>query len=356
MKKKKVALITGITGQDGSYLAEFLLKKNYIVHGIKRRSSSLNTTRIDHIYVDPHYSTNFFLHYGDLVDSNSLTSLINKILPDEIYNLGAQSHVLTSFQIPDYTTQVNALGTLRMLEAIRLSKKNIKFYQASTSELFGNSSKKKQSEQTTFNPTSPYATSKLFAYWITKNYRDSYGLYAVNGILFNHESPRRGETFVTRKITIGLCKIALGLDKKLYLGNIYSRRDWGHAKDYAEMQWKILQQKKPEDYVIATGKEYSVKYFIEKCCKFLNIKIYWKGKGLNEAAYVKSCDLVKAPALKINQKIIQIDKSYFRPVDVNFLRGDAAKARKDLKWKPKTSFDQLVNQMMSEDLKVLKRL
>ena len=353
--KKKVALITGITGQDGSYLAEFLLKKNYIVHGIKRRSSSLNTTRIDHIYIDPHYSTNFFLHYGDLVDSNSLTSLINKILPDEIYNLGAQSHVLTSFQIPDYTTQVNALGTLRILEAIRLSKKNIKFYQASTSELFGNSKKKKQSEQTTFNPASPYATSKLFAYWITKNYRDSYGLYAVNGILFNHESPRRGETFVTRKITIGLCKIALGLDKKLYLGNIYSRRDWGHAEDYAEMQWKILQQKKPEDYVIATGKEYSVKYFIEKCCKFLNLKIYWKGKGLNEAAYVKSFDPIKAPALKINQKIIQIDKSYFRPVDVNFLKGDAAKAREHLKWKPKISFDQLVNQMMSEDLKSLKR-
>ena len=353
--KKKVALITGITGQDGSYLAEFLLKKNYIVHGIKRRSSSLNTARIDHIYIDPHYSTNFFLHYGDLVDPNSLISLIYKILPDEIYNLGAQSHVLTSFQIPDYTTQVNALGTLRILEAIRLSKKNIKFYQASTSELFGNSLKKKQSEQTAFSPASPYATSKLFAYWITKNYRDSYGLYAVNGILFNHESPRRGETFVTRKITIGLCKIALGLDKKLYLGNIYSRRDWGHAKDYAEMQWRILQQKKPKDYVIATGKEYSVKEFIEKCCKFLNIKIYWKGKGLDEAAYVKSYDPTLAPALKNSQKIIQIDKSYFRPVDVNFLKGDATKARKDLKWKPKISFDQLVNEMMSEDLKVLKR-
>jgi GDPmannose 4,6-dehydratase len=353
--KKKVALITGITGQDGSYLAEFLLKKNYIVHGIKRRSSSLNTARIDHIYIDPHYSTNFFLHYGDLVDSNSLIGLIYKILPDEIYNLGAQSHVLTSFQIPDYTTQVNALGTLRILEAIRLSKKNIKFYQASTSELFGNSPEKKQSEQTTFRPASPYATSKLFAYWITKNYRDSYGLYAVNGILFNHESPRRGETFVTRKITIGLCKIALGLDKKLYLGNIYSRRDWGHAKDYAEMQWKILQQKKPKDYVIATGKEYSVKEFIEKCCKFLNIKIYWKGKGLNEAGYVKSYDPTLAPALKNSQKIIQIDKSYFRPVDVNFLKGDATKARKDLKWKPKISLDQLVNEMMSEDLKALKR-
>lgn len=353
--KKKVALITGITGQDGSYLAEFLLKKNYKVHGIKRRSSSLNTSRIDHIYIDPHYSTNFFLHYGDLVDSNSLTDLIYKISPDEIYNLAAQSHVLTSFQIPDYTTQVNALGTLRILEAIRLSKKNIKFYQASTSELFGNSLEKKQSEQTKFKPESPYATSKLFAYWITKNYRDSYGLYAVNGILFNHESPRRGETFVTRKITIGLCKIALGLDKKLYLGNIYSRRDWGHAKDYAEMQWKILQQKRPEDYVIATGKEYSVKEFIEKCCKFLNIKIYWKGKGLDEAGYVKSCDSISAPALKINQKIIQIDKSYFRPVDVNFLRGDAAKARKELKWKPRISFDQLVNEMMAEDLKVLKQ-
>lgn len=353
--KKKVALITGITGQDGSYLAEFLLKKNYKVHGIKRRSSSLNTSRIDHIYIDPHYSTNFFLHYGDLVDSNSLTDLIYKISPDEIYNLAAQSHVLTSFKIPDYTTQVNALGTLRILEAIRLSKKNIKFYQASTSELFGNSLEKKQSEQTKFKPESPYATSKLFAYWITKNYRDSYGLYAVNGILFNHESPRRGETFVTRKITIGLCKIALGLDKKLYLGNIYSRRDWGHAKDYAEMQWKILQQKRPEDYVIATGKEYSVKEFIEKCCKFLNIKIYWKGKGLDEAGYVKSCDSISAPALKINQKIIQIDKSYFRPVDVNFLRGDAAKARKELKWKPRVSFDQLVNEMMTEDLKVLKQ-
>ena len=355
MKKKKVALITGITGQDGSYLAELLLKKNYIVHGIKRRSSSLNTSRIDHIYIDPHYSTNFYLHYGDLVDSTSLICLIYKILPDEIYNLGAQSHVLTSFQIPDYTTQVNALGTLRLLEAIRLSKKNIKFYQASTSELFGNSLEKKQSEQTKFSPTSPYATSKLFAYWITKNYRDSYGLYAVNGILFNHESPRRGETFVTRKITIGLCKIVLGLDKKLYLGNIYSRRDWGHAKDYAEMQWRILQQKKPKDYVIATGKEYSVKDFIEKCCKFLNIKIYWKGKGLNEAGYIKSYDPTSAPALKINQKIIQIDKSYFRPVDVNFLKGDATKARKDLKWKPKISLDQLVNEMMSEDLKALKR-
>ena len=242
--KKKIALITGITGQDGSYLAEFLLKKNYIVHGIKRRSSSLNTKRIDHIYIDPHFSKNFFLHYGDLVDSTSLLDLIYKILPDEIYNLAAQSHVLTSFKIPDYTAQVNALGTLKILEAIRLSKKNIKFYQASTSELFGNSLKKKQSEQTKFNPASPYATSKLFAYWITKNYRDSYNLFAVNGILFNHESPRRGETFVTRKITIGLCKIALGFEKKLYLGNIYSRRDWGHAKEYAEMQWRILQQKK----------------------------------------------------------------------------------------------------------------
>jgi GDPmannose 4,6-dehydratase len=322
--KKKVALITGITGQDGSYLAEFLLKKNYVVHGIKRRSSSLNTKRIDHIYIDPHYSTNFFLHYGDLVDSNSLTVLINKILPDEIYNLGAQSHVLTSFQIPDYTTQVNALGTLRMLEAIRLSKKNIKFYQASTSELFGNSLKKKQSEQTTFNPTSPYATSKLFAYWITKNYRDSYGLYAVNGILFNHESPRRGETFVTRKITIGLCKIALGLDKKLYLGNIYSRRDWGHAKDYAEMQWKILQQKKPEDYVIATGKEYSVKHFIEKTNPYIS-------KETEIRKYTKKANILFLIKEKLSEIYDQMVKpSYYLVFDEN--KNDFVKAEEIPEW------------------------
>jgi GDPmannose 4,6-dehydratase len=290
-----------------------------------------------------------------MTDGNSIRNLITKILPDEIYNLAAQSHVDISFKLPEYTAEVNALGTLKILEAIRHIKKKIKFYQASTSELFGENKLTSQNEKTPFYPSSPYAVSKLFSYWITINYRESYGIFACNGILFNHESERRGETFVTRKITIGLCKIALGLDKKLYLGNIYSRRDWGHAKDYAEMQWRILQQKKPKDYVIATGKEHSVKDFIEKCCKFLNIKIYWKGKGLNEAGYIKSYDPILAPALKINQKIIQIDKSYFRPVDVNFLKGDAAKARKHLKWKPKTSFDKLVNQMMSEDLKSLKR-
>lgn len=358
-KKRKVALISGITGQDGSLLARLLLEKNYIVHGIKRRSSTLDSTvRLDDIYQDKFISKkSLFLHYGDVTDPLSCVDIINRTNPNEIYHLAAQSHVAISFEQPFYTSTVNSLGALNFLEAIRLLRKtnNIKFYNAASSEMYGSLKGNKQNEKTPFEPQSPYATSKLFSYWITKNYRDSYGLYAVNGILFNHESPRRGETFVTRKITIGLCKIALGLDKKLYLGNIYSRRDWGHAKDYAEMQWKILQQKKPKDYVIATGKEYSVKEFIEKCCKFLNIKIYWKGKGLNEAGYVKSYDPTLAPALKNNQKIIQIDKSYFRPVDVNFLKGDATKARKDLKWKPKISLDQLVNEMMSEDLKALKR-
>ncbi len=354
--KKKIALITGITGQDGSYLAELLLKKNYIVHGIKRRSSLINTQRIDHLYLDKHNKTNFFLHYGDLVDANNLIELINKIKPDEIYNLAAQSHVLTSFKVPDYTTQVNALGTLRMLEAIRLlGLKKTKFYQASTSELYGNINKKNQSEKTQFSPQSPYATSKLFAYWITKNYRDAYGAYAVNGILFNHESPRRGETFVTRKITIGLNKIALGIQKKLYLGNLYAYRDWGHAKDYAEMQWKMLQQKRPEDFVIATGKPYTVKFFVEKCCKFLKINIGWSGKGINEVGYVKNCDKFKTPHLKIGDKIVLIDKEYFRPNEVDYLRGDAAKARKKLRWKPKININQLIHEMMTEDQKLIEK-
>jgi GDPmannose 4,6-dehydratase len=353
--KKKVALITGITGQDGSYLAEFLLKKNYLVHGIKRRSSSLNTQRIDHLYIDPHYKTNFFLHYGDVVDSNVLIDLIDKIKPDEIYNLAAQSHVHTSFAIPDYTTQVNALGTLRILEAIRTLNSKIKFYQASTSELFGNSSKSKQSERTPFNPQSPYATSKLYAYWITKNYRDSYNIHASNGILFNHESPRRGETFVTRKITLGLSRIAMGIDKCLYLGNVYSMRDWGHAKDYAEMQWKILQQKKPDDYVVATGRQYSVKFFVKQCCNFLGINIYWKGKGLKEAAYIKDLKTNKFSTLFKGKKIIQVDKKYFRPHDVEYLKGDASKAKKKLSWKAKTNIYQLVNEMMSEDLKFVQK-
>ena len=356
--KKKVALIIGITGQDGSYLSELLLKKNYLVHGIKRRSSSINTSRLDHLYVDPHLKTNFFLHYGDVTDSSNIIQLVNKIRPDEIYNLSAQSHVQTSFEMPNYTTAVNALGTLNVLEAIKILGLNskIKFYQASTSELFGNSSKNIQSEKTPFKPQSPYATSKLYAYWITKNYRDSYGIFAVNGILFNHESPKRGETFVTRKITIGLSKIALGIEKTIYLGNIYALRDWGHAKDYAEMQWKILQQKKPEDYVIATGKQYSVKFFIELCCKILKIKIKWSGKGIKEAATVKGFDKKKYPRLKIGQKIIKIDKSYFRPNEVNYLKGDSTKAKKKLGWKPKININQLAIEMINHDYQFAKSL
>lgn len=350
---KKIALITGVTGQDGSYLSELLLKKNYVVHGIKRRSSLINTQRIDHLYKDTHNKTNFFLHYGDVVDANNILELINKIKPDEVYNLAAQSHVKTSFEIPDYTTQVNALGALRILESIRvLGLKKTKFYQASTSELFGNINRNGQSEKTSFSPQSPYATSKLFAYWITKNYREAYNMYAVNGILFNHESPRRGETFVTRKITIGLNKIAKGIQKKLYLGNLYAYRDWGHAKDYAEMQWKMLQQTKPEDFVIATGKPYTVKFFVEQCCKFLKINIAWSGKGVHEIGYIKNFDKLLSPHLKKGQEIVAIDKVYFRPNEVDYLRGDAAKARKKLKWQPKISIYQLINEMMTEDQKL----
>jgi len=356
--KKKVALITGITGQDGSYLAEFLLSKNYVVHGIKRRTSLINTNRIDHIFEKTINSNFFFVHYGDVIDANNLIELIRKIRPNEIYNLAAQSHVMTSFLTPDYTTQVNALGALRILEAIRvlgLASKT-KFYQASSSELFGKTNEKKQSEKTFFNPQSPYAISKLYAYWITKNYRDSYGIFAANGILFNHESPRRGETFVTRKITLGLNKIALGVEKKLFLGNLYSKRDWGHAKDYAEMQWKILQQKKPDDYVIATGLTYSVKDFIVESCKFLDIKIYWKGRGIKECGYVKSFNPAKCPALKNNLKIIELRKRYFRPSEVDYLRGDSSKAHRKLGWKVKRNFSQLVKEMMSEDSKLVRRL
>jgi GDPmannose 4,6-dehydratase len=355
---KKKALITGITGQDGSYLAEFLLSKNYIVHGIKRRTSLINTERIDHIFQKTKNNKNFFVHYGDVIDANNLFELIKKIRPDEIYNLAAQSHVMTSFLTPDYTTQVNALGTLRILEAIRvlgLASKT-KFYQASSSELFGKTNKKKQSEKTSFNPQSPYAISKLYAYWITKNYRDSYKIFAANGILFNHESPRRGETFVTRKITIGLNKIALGVEKKLYLGNLYAKRDWGHAKDYAEMQWKILQQKKPDDFVVATGLAYSVKDFIIESCKFLDIKIYWKGKGINECGYVSSFNPKKCPALKKDAKIIEVNKKYFRPSEVNYLRGDFSKASQKLGWKVKRNFSKLVNEMMREDYESIKDL
>ena len=356
MKVKK-AIITGITGQDGSYLSEYLLKKNYIVYGIKRKSSSYNTDRIDHIYSNKKFKKKFFLIYGDLTDSNSISNIVNKIKPDEIYNLAAQSHVGVSFEMPVYTSQVNAIGTLNILEAIRscgLTSKT-KFYQASTSELFGEIQDKKQSEKTKFYPKSPYATSKLFAYWITKNYRESYGIFASNGILFNHESPRRGETFVTRKITIGLSKIIHGVEKCLYLGNLYSLRDWGHAKDYMEMCWKIIQHKKPDDFIIATGKQYSVKFFVEKCLKYLDINIKWSGKGLNEIATITSFDKKKYSNLKENMKIIKIDKKYFRPNEVDNLIGDSTKSKKILFWKAKTSIDTLIEEMMNNDMQIVKK-
>ena len=346
---KKIALITGITGQDGSYLAEFLLKKNYEVHGIKRKSSSFNTQRVDHIYVDPHFRTNFFLHYGDLTDSNSVFKIISEVRPNEIYNLGAQSHVGVSFENPEYTAQVSGLGTLRILEAIRFLKlKKTKFYQAGTSELFGEINKRKIfNEKSEFHPKSPYGASKLFAHHITKIYRSSYNIFACNGILFNHESPRRGETFVTRKITRFLTRWICELEKTLYLGNLYAVRDWGHAQDYVEMQWKILQQKKPEDYIVATGAICSVKEFVNKCCKYLGIKIHWSGKGLNEYAYI----------IKDKKRIIfiKIDKSYFRPLEVDFLRGDSRKAFNKLKFKPKHNLSSLIKEMIDSDLLIAKK-
>tara|TARA_B100001250_G_C19708458_1_gene748026 strand:+ start:72 stop:1133 length:1062 start_codon:yes stop_codon:yes gene_type:complete len=346
--KKKVALITGITGQDGSYLAELLLKKNYKVHGVIRKSSSFNTSRIDHIYIDPHNKTNFFLHYGDLTDSNSVYNIINNIRPDEVYNLGAQSHVGVSFDNPEYTAEVSGIGTLRLLEAIRFLKiKKIKFYQASTSELFGETYKKNIfNENSKFHPKSPYGVAKLYSYWITSVYRESYGIFASNGILFNHESPRRGETFVTRKITRFLTKKKLGSKEILYLGNLNAKRDWGHAKDYVEMQWRILQQRKPEDFVVATGHTYSVRQFINTSAKFLNFKIFWTGKGTNEKGY-----LIKG---KKKELLIKVDKKYFRPNEVNYLKGDARKAYKKLKFKPKYSFNDLVSDMILEDLKLAK--
>jgi len=356
MKLKK-ALITGITGQDGSYLAEFLLKKKYIVHGIKRKSSSFNTSRIDHIYESNKYKNRFFLHYGDLLDPNSLTNIIKNIKPDEIYNFAAQSHVGVSFKLPNYTSQVNSIGTLNILQAILdcgLSLKT-KFYQASTSELYGEIQEKKQSENTKFYPKSPYATSKLFAYWITKNFRESYQMFASNGILFNHESPRRGETFVTRKITLGLSRVIYGLEKCLYLGNLYSLRDWGHAKDYVEMCWKVLQHKKPDDFVIATEKQYSVKFFVEQCFKYLRIKIRWSGKNLNETAKIIDFDKNKYPFLKKNMVIIRISKKYFRPNEVNNLIGNAGKAKKLLKWKPKIDIRHLIKEMIDSDLENIRK-
>jgi GDPmannose 4,6-dehydratase len=347
----KKALITGITGQDGSYLAEFLLKKGYEVHGIKRKSSSFNTSRIDHLYEDSHKkNVRFFLHYGDVTDGNSIRNLISQILPDEIYNLAAQSHVDISFKLPEYTCEVNAMGTLRILEAIRSVKKKIKFYQASTSELFGDTKYVPQNEATPFSPSSPYAISKMFSYWITKNYRDAYGIFACNGILFNHESERRGETFVTKKITRGLARIFLGLDKCLYVGNLESKRDWGHAKDFVEMQWKMLQMRKPRDFVISTDKQYSVREFIEMCCKYLGIEIRWEGNKYNEKGYVEKI-FNKKFKIKKNQLIIQVDKKYFRPKEVPNLLGDSTNAKKLLGWKPRIFINKLIKQMIDYDLK-----
>ena len=339
---RKVALIFGITGQDGSYLAEFLLKKKYVVHGVKRRSSSINTGRIDHIYQDPQIKKRtFILHYGDITDSLLVTRLIKEIKPNEIYNLAAQSHVQVSFESPEYTANADALGALRILEAIRFNKleKKTKYYQAGTSELYGRNEKTPQNEKTNFHPASPYGVAKLYAHWITINYKEAYNIFACNGILFNHESPRRGETFVTQKIVQGLCRIKKNKQKTLYLGNLYSKRDWGHAKDYVEAMWLMLQQKKPIDLVIATGKQSTVKNFVNKVSKKLNMKIIWKGKGTSEKAVDQN-----------GKTIVACDKNYYRPLEVNSLLGDSRKARKILNWKPKTGLDDLISEMVNLEL------
>ena len=340
---KKKALIFGVTGQDGSYLSELLIKKKYEVHGVKRRSSSINTKRIDHIYQDPHLKKrNFILHYGDVTDSTSVSEIVNKIKPHEIYNLAAQSHVAVSFEVPEYSANADALGTLRILEAIKFHnlKKKTKFYQAGTSEMFGRVQTVPQNEKTPFYPLSPYGVAKVYAHWITKNYREAYNIFASNGILFNHESPRRGETFVTKKIVSALCKIKFGKQKKLFLGNLNSKRDWGHAKDYCYAMWLILQYKKPDDFIIATGKQYSIKQFINFTANQLNMKIKWKGKSLSEKGYNHK-----------NEVIIECDKNYLRPLDVNTLLGNSSKARKLLKWKPKININSLIKEMIDEELK-----
>lgn len=355
---KKKALITGITGQDGSYLAEFLLEKNYEVHGIKRRSSLLNTQRIDHIYEDPHIENqNFVLHYGDLTDSSNLTRILSEVEPDEVYNLGAQSHVAVSFESPEYTADVDAIGTLRLLEAIRFLglEKKTRFYQASTSELYGMVQEIPQKETTPFYPRSPYAVAKMYAYWITLNYRESYGIYACNGILFNHESPRRGETFVTRKITRSLANMSQGIEKCLHLGNIDALRDWGHAKDYVRMQWMMLQQDQPEDFVISTGLQYSVRQFIQWSAEELGIKIKFDGKGLDETGIIVSITGDKAPALKVGDEIIKIDPRYFRPAEVETLLGDATKAKEKLGWVPEITVQEMCAEMIAEDLKITQK-
>lgn len=354
----KVALITGITGQDGSYLAEFLLEKGYIVHGIKRRSSLFNTERVDHIYQDPHVEgANFHLHYGDLSDSSNLTRIIQEVQPDEIYNLGAMSHVAVSFESPEYVADVDGIGTLRILEAIRLLglTKKTRFYQASTSELYGLVQETPQKETTPFYPRSPYAVAKMYAYWITVNFREAYGIYACNGILFNHESPRRGETFVTRKITRAIANMAQGLEDCLYLGNMDALRDWGHARDYVEMQWLMLQQDEPDDFVIATGVQYSVRQFVEFSAAELGITLRWEGKGVEEQGFVAALTGENTPALKVGQKIVAVDPRYFRPTEVETLLGDPTKAKEKLGWVPKTTLQELVSEMTLADLETAKR-
>jgi GDPmannose 4,6-dehydratase len=354
----KKALITGVTGQDGSYLAELLLAKNYEVHGIKRRASLFNTARIDHIYEDPHVAeNNFFLHYGDLSDTSNLNRILCEVRPDEVYNLGAMSHVAVSFESPEYTADVDGLGTLRLLEAIRFLglEEHTRFYQASTSELYGLVQETPQRETTPFCPRSPYAVAKLYAYWITVNYREAYGMYACNGILFNHESPRRGETFVTRKITRGLANIAQGLEQQLFLGNIDALRDWGHARDYVEMQWLMLQQDKPEDFVIATGRQHSVRQFVQQAARELGITIAWQGEGVHERGIVAAIHGDKAPGVVVGQPIVAVDPQYFRPTEVDTLLGDPGKARDRLGWEPRTSFDAMVQEMVAHDLDSARR-
>ena len=349
----KVALITGVTGQDGSYLAEFLINKGYEVHGIKRRASSFNTERVDHIYQDRHEDNpNFFLHYGDLTDTSNLTRILKEVQPDEVYNLGAQSHVAVSFEAPEYTADVDAIGTLRLLEAIRFLgfEKKTKFYQASTSELYGEVQEIPQKETTPFHPRSPYAVAKMYAYWIVVNYRESYGMYACNGILFNHESPRRGETFVTRKITRGLANISQGLEKCLYLGNMDALRDWGHAKDYVRMQWMMLQQDIPEDFVIATGKQISVREFVTLSAKELGITLEFSGKGVDEIATVAAIEGDNAEALSVGDVIVRVDPRYFRPAEVETLLGDPTKAKQKLGWVPEITVEEMCAEMVYSDL------
>lgn len=350
----KIALVSGITGQDGAYLAELLLDKGYEVHGIRRRSSLFNTERVDHLYRDPHeQGVRFFLHYGDLTDSTSLLRIIQDVKPDEIYNLAAQSHVAVSFETPEYTANADALGTLRMLEAVRILgiQDRVRFYQASTSELFGNAQQSPQSESTPFYPRSPYAAAKLYGHWITVNYREAYGYYACNGILFNHESPIRGETFVTRKITRALARIHHGLQPKLYLGNLNAKRDWGHARDFVVAQWLILQQDKPDDYVIATGQQYSVREFCQAAFREIGVELEWRGKGVGEVGIVSALTSVDESHIKIGDELVAIAPDYFRPTEVDTLLGDASKAKRVLGWEPTVTFHELVREMVAEDLR-----